>query len=689
MNIKDAEIQSVINQASATILDIPGITGIALGGGHVIVYVERITSGILQKIPTKINGAEIEVKSSGKLRMLSLMQTPLQERILSRTSQIRPVLGGYSCGCPQVTAGTFSGTVRDKQTGEKLGLSNNHVCFDDETEILTGNGWKLFDEITKKDGVATLSPIGTLEYQHPTAIQRIRYSGQMISFYGRFYNQLVTPSHRMYVLHTHVHHPELRRRDSKGKFLPENSASEKYEVMFASEVHQLVQTSKSHSNVKFVKTCDWDTKKSNLFSLPEVRYIKGKDHNIRKPIDYMLWCEFMGWYLSEGSCAVNPNGEYMISIRNLNINHLKRIHEVAKKMGFNPCICKGGAVVVNSKQLYKYVKQFGHCRDKFIPKDIKSLPKPYLESILNAFVLGDGHRFENDRITCTSFSKQLIDDFQEVCIKLGMTTKVTVKITGEESYAPNNPNYILSAYKNWVHPEIFHSDVEQYSGMVYDCTVPNSIILVRRNGMPVWSGNCLGAKWGTQEGFMNNPIYQPGVFDGGTAEDTIGHTVRGAPVELVPAENLIDACVFRPSNPTILSDEVADLGVPGYAVDPTIGILGIKSGRTTGTNESTIESIGATIDIDGFGVARFTDQIMFRPSFAEGGDSGSICLDVNGNVLGLVFAGSDEVTAVCRSKHIENLLDVSFGNGVPPTVGKAGLSFLPLAIGAIITGLAL
>lgn len=319
-NAQDIKIQSAINQWKPKLLAMPTVTGVALGGGHAIVYVERIMPEILETIPRAINGIEVEVKQSGRLRMLSLMQ-PLQERILSRTSRVRPVMGGYSCGCPQITAGTFSGTVKDNRTGEKLGLSNNHVL--------------------------------------------------------------------------------------------------------------------------------------------------------------------------------------------------------------------------------------------------------------------------------------------------------------------------------------------------------------------------LGAKWGDQEGYENNPAYQPGAYDGGLSEDTVGHTVRGAPVELLPYENLVDACVFRPTSPAVLSDEVEGLGVPGYAVDPAIGILGRKSGRTTGTNESTIESVGATIDIDGFGVARFTDQIIFRPAFAEGGDSGSICLDVNGNVLGLVFAGSGDVTAVCRSKHIERLLDVSFGPiAAPPTV-KAGLPFIPMAIGAL------
>jgi len=31
---------------------------------------------------------------------------------------------------------------------------------------------------------------------------------------------------------------------------------------------------------------------------------------------------------------------------------------------------------------------------------------------------------------------------------------------------------------------------ENYNGRIYDLTVPNHIIFVRRNGKPVWSGNC-------------------------------------------------------------------------------------------------------------------------------------------------------------------------------------------------------
>ncbi|MGH9184901.1 MAG: GDP-mannose 4,6-dehydratase, partial [Acidimicrobiales bacterium] len=35
-----------------------------------------------------------------------------------------------------------------------------------------------------------------------------------------------------------------------------------------------------------------------------------------------------------------------------------------------------------------------------------------------------------------------------------------------------------------------HRSVEPYQGRVYDVTVPNHILLVRRNGKAMWSGNC-------------------------------------------------------------------------------------------------------------------------------------------------------------------------------------------------------
>lgn len=200
----------------------------------------------------------------------------------------------------------------------------------------------------------------------------------------------------------------------------------------------------------------------------------------------------------------------------------------------------------------------------------------------------------------------------------------------------------------------------------------------------------LGADWGEQKGYASNPVLQPGTYDGGTTEDTIGYTVRGVPVRL-GAENLVDACVFSEGESGILSPEVLDLGVPGSAMEPVIGLQCMKSGRTTGTDQSVIESVGGTVDVAGWGTARFTDQIIFRPAFAQGGDSGSLVVDLaSGRVIGIVFAGSDEVTAVCRASNVESLLGIRFGVGgrAVPSVRARVLTYpFMVGMGLVMVGL--
>jgi hypothetical protein len=379
----------------------------------------------------------------------------------------------------------------------------------------------------------------------------------------------------------------------------------------------------------------------------------------------------------------------MVSIRNTNPTYLNRIAEVARKIGFNPCICRGGAVVINSKQLYKYVEQFGHCRDKFVPKDVKNLPAPYLEAFLNAFILGDGHIFSSGLVRGSSFSEQLIDDLQEVCVKIGMVTRKSVKITGEGSYAKKQPNYIFSAHRRWVHPEIRHVDLDKYNGMVYDCTVPNSIILVRRNGMPVWSGNCLGGKWGDQEGYLGGEIVQPGVYDNGhLPDDLVGYASRAVPVE-IGADNLVDACIFDPS--VEVSREILDLSLPLYPtlVEPYAGLGVVKSGRTTGVLHGKVTVVDATVDVSGWGTARFVDQVMVEPSIMDGGDSGSIVLSEDGKVAGLGFAGSDKVSVFNKASNVQNLLDIRILGapfyGVAPPM-PSGMGAIAIGVGVFLFG---
>jgi hypothetical protein len=67
-------------------------------------------------VPKSLEGVSVDVIEVGDLRALQ-----------ARTDRWRPAPGGVSLGHYKVTAGTFGAVVRDRNTGARLILSNNHV----------------------------------------------------------------------------------------------------------------------------------------------------------------------------------------------------------------------------------------------------------------------------------------------------------------------------------------------------------------------------------------------------------------------------------------------------------------------------------------------------------------------------------------------------------------------------------
>ena len=69
-----------------------------------------------EMVPAQLDGVKTDVVQVGYLRALQ-----------TRTDRWRPVPGGVSVGHYLITAGTFGAVVRDRATGNRLILSNNHV----------------------------------------------------------------------------------------------------------------------------------------------------------------------------------------------------------------------------------------------------------------------------------------------------------------------------------------------------------------------------------------------------------------------------------------------------------------------------------------------------------------------------------------------------------------------------------
>jgi len=120
----------VLQKNRAALLRLPNVIGVGYGLKRVgmertdrpslIVFVEKklppreMSRG--QAVPGTVDGLETDVIEIGRVRLLDL-----------RTGRERPARPGGSIGHYRVSAGTFGAVVRDKATGKRLILSNNHI----------------------------------------------------------------------------------------------------------------------------------------------------------------------------------------------------------------------------------------------------------------------------------------------------------------------------------------------------------------------------------------------------------------------------------------------------------------------------------------------------------------------------------------------------------------------------------
>jgi len=124
------DIARVVDRHKELVLSKPNVVGVGVGFREVRGRTTDemcVVALVRQKIPKA--GLAPEALVPRKLEGVStdVMQVGTLSALASRTERQRPVPGGVSVGHYKVTAGTLGGVVRDRSTGARLILSNNHV----------------------------------------------------------------------------------------------------------------------------------------------------------------------------------------------------------------------------------------------------------------------------------------------------------------------------------------------------------------------------------------------------------------------------------------------------------------------------------------------------------------------------------------------------------------------------------
>jgi endonuclease G len=200
-------------------------------------------------------------------------------------------------------------------------------------------------------------------------------------------------------------------------------------------------------------------------------------------------------------------------------------------------------------------------------------------------------------------------------------------------------------------------------------------------GAIVWDTNdgevCLLSNWhvlcGSPSCSAGDPTYQPGVYDGGTAADTVAELKRWHLNEHA------DAAIAKLNGARSHSQDILDLSpITGIDTNPILGLNVHKSGRTTAVTRGIIDGVSASVTIDyGGGVVQtFHDQLHIVPrppwpavdyEVSKGGDSGSVWIgESSGKAVGLHFAGETNPAPIAehaianRMVKVAELLDISF-----------------------------
>jgi len=381
----------------------------------------------------------------------------------------------------------FSRLVRNKEQ-EALGIPlrmrattnpNGEHCVP-FGEVLTTEGWKDIKNIRAGEMVYSVDEYRTLKTSKVIGNTVADYDGEMKKFVYRGMHIECTPNHRICSI--------------------DNIKSENSSITIR-------HLDECPGQIGLLRSCNYDSEKELKEFVISPAHRKNRDNpEVINGDDFL---EFLGWFLTEGSCIHRDKGISISQSKPEGVDKIKNLlNRIGLKYSYNEKDFK-----LYYANLYEHFRQFGLCDEKFIPKEYKNLSRRQLQILFDAMIDGDGTRKNTIPVKYTSTSKQLCDDMGEIALKLGYS------VLFRETAARNGGNirgrlingnlrqYHVSFKKTKCGGTVINTgnhvyDVNtsvktktpaqhyNYKGKIYCITVENTeSFIIRQNGAVWFSGN--------------------------------------------------------------------------------------------------------------------------------------------------------------------------------------------------------
>lgn len=348
-------------------------------------------------------------------------------------------------------------------------------CYLDDTEFLTAQGWKRYDEISNEQRLATLNQnTGVIEYQSATERVSKQYNGPICFFETQDTACAVTPNHRMWV-------SEVRGGRANVTGTAYNESKADWKILSA---EKMLAGRRYSYHVRTAGEGSVLTKDEHTLIMVGAYVSEGcVGHRLKDGTPSVLR------FSQKKGGRQEPYLERLLAERTDVQKFLVPRNEKGRK---KPII--ENVYTVADRDLAKTIaRDCGEgSKSKRLPPWTRALAKKDARFLLDVLVSGDGTNRKFSRIYYTS-SKTLAEDVQILAVVAGFTSMVWGPY-------PDNRRPDTSMYHVYIGRGAFsrvitkgkdsHVKVENVTGRHIVCfTVPNEVLITRRNGKVAIQGN--------------------------------------------------------------------------------------------------------------------------------------------------------------------------------------------------------